>query len=98
MLLIQLEKTAPVPLKIGRVPGGPRLEIPMPEGGPATVSFDAKTPGIYAMELDAYHSRFIIDAANVPVAIDATRRYREFCLTPDAEMFAFSFAARKDVW
>ena len=69
----------------------------MPKDGSADVSFDAVTPGHYAMELDAYHSRFVIDAANVPIALDATARYREFCLPPGEETFEFSFIAKKGV-
>ena len=69
----------------------------MPKEGPAEVSFDAVTPGHYVMELDAYHSRFVIDAANVPIALDATARYREFCLPPGEETFEFSFIAKKGV-
>ena len=86
---------SPIPLKISRIGGTFRTEIPMPKDGPEQVAFEAKEAGHYAMELDGYHSRFVIDEANVPVAIDATRRYREFCLAPGKTSFGFSFRAEK---
>ena len=86
---------SPIPLKLNRVGGGFHQEIPMPHGGPCEVAFEAGKPGWYTMDLDAYHSRFSLDSANLPVAIDASVRYREFVTLPGSNGFSFTFKAEK---
>ena len=83
--------SASAPLRFAHVATGAKSTLPMPGFEPTVVEFEAKKAGLYELTASAYQSYFIIEAADVPLALDAHENPR-MVMSPSLGPFSVWFA------